>query len=357
MNPWMKALGVGSLAGLFTAALPQQYELQILPNADVGWAINAAGDCTGTHVPPPGTDGRAFIYSDAGGSQDLPPVGAFTDCRGYAINDFDQVAGTANDRPAIWTNGVGQVIPMLPDNNSVRVTGISNSGLVIGYPMGVFGPGPHSGFIWSSSTGVAPLLPLTGSNSSRAYDINNSDVVVGLSFYSNGANKATEWVNGVPSELAPGQNFSEGFANNDLGNVVGTRSDGSAVFWERGHPLTLIGHLPGYSGISPRGLNNSNIAVGNAGNVSPQPTSRGWVWDADHGLQDLNSVTTGMPSGWTITWATGINDNGQIVGIAENSVGLGYAVRLNPVPEPSAVFALGLGVMVLIGMRATRPRQ
>lgn len=356
MRRFMKAASFACLASIATSAPSQQYQLQLLPNADIGWGINFAGDCTGTHFPPPGDQGRAFIFSDAGGSMDLPPVGSLTNCLGYAINDFDQVAGTANDRPAIWTNGVGQVIPMLPDYTSARVTGISNSGLVIGYPMGVFGPGPHSGFIWSSSTGVAPLLPLMGSNSSRAYNINNSDVVVGLSFYSNGANKATEWVNGVPSELAPGQNFSEGFANNDQGNVLGTRSDGSAVFWERGHPLTLIGHLPGYSGISPRGLNNSNIAVGNAGNVTPQPTSRGWVWDADHGLEDLNLVTTGIPSGWTITWATGINDNGQIVGIVENSVGWGYAVRLNPVPEPSAAMAFGFGIALLVGTRAALRR-
>lgn len=359
MRRFMKAASFACLASIAGSAASQQYQLQLLPNADLGWGINSAGDCTGTHYPPPGDQGRAFIYSDAGGSLDLPPVGSLTNCLGYAINDFDQVAGTANDRPAIWTNGVGHVIPMLPDYTSARVTGISNSGLVIGYSSGSFGPGPHSGFLWGSSTGVAPLLPLAGSDSSRAYGINDSGTVVGLSFFSGSIlNKATEWVNGVPNELAPGQGFTEAFGVNDSGNVVGYASGRGAVFWNRTGPLSTIGWLPGFQHIYPTDINNRNVAVGGAANFQSGPmSSHGWVWDSALGLRDLNTVTTGIPSGWAITDATGINDQGQIVGFADNGVNAGAAVRLDPVPEPSSIIACGIGLAFLLGKKCSRCSQ
>ncbi len=352
----MRVAFLSLFTSALSAALSQQYQMQILPNTDHGWGINAAGDCTGTHFLPPTAEGRAFIYSDTGNSQDLPPVGTSSGCRGYAINDFDQVAGTANNRPAIWTSGVGQQIPMLPDYSSARVTGISNSGRVIGYSTGSFGPGPHSGFIWGSLTGVAPLLPLPGSDSSRAYGINDSETVVGLSFFTGGTpNKATEWVNGVPNELAPGQNFTEAFGINNSGNVVGYASGRGAVFWNRAGSLSTIGWLPGFEHISPADISDRDVAVGVAANFSSQPlNSHGWVWDSVLGLRDLNAITTGIPPGWVITFANGVNDQGQIVGIAENGSTEGAAVRLNPVPEPYTVVACGIGIALLLGNRFTR---
>ena len=48
-------------------------------------------------------------------------------------------------------------------------------------------------------------------------------------------------------------------------------------------------------------------------------------------------------SGWVLTSAAAINDNGQIVGEGEGPSGYPHAFLLTPVPEPSGLALLGVG--------------
>ena len=66
------------------------------------------------------------------------------------------------------------------------------------------------------------------------------------------------------------------------------------------------------------------------------------------GMQDLNDLIA-PSSGWTLTYALGINDSGQIVRIGENSNSQEEAFLLKPVSEPSTfVVWTGLGTKGLI---------
>jgi hypothetical protein len=66
------------------------------------------------------------------------------------------------------------------------------------------------------------------------------------------------------------------------------------------------------------------------------------VYTASDGMLDLNSLV----SGWVIETANGINNAGQIVGLASRN-GESHAVLLTPVPEPSTFALLMLAAAAL----------
>ena len=59
---------------------------------------------------------------------------------------------------------------------------------------------------------------------------------------------------------------------------------------------------------------------------------------------DLNTLVP-LNSGWSLTYASGINNRGEIVGYGENPSGLGTKFLLEPVgvPEPSTLATIALG--------------
>ena len=92
------------------------------------------------------------------------------------------------------------------------------------------------------------------------------------------------------------------------------------------------------------GVNNSQQIVGNSTLVD-NSTQHAFLWE-DGEIIDLNSLIA-PESGWELTSALEINNNGDIIGIGTyNGVERGFVARA--VPEPSSVLGiLGLGVFGL----------
>jgi probable HAF family extracellular repeat protein len=145
--------------------------------------------------------------------------------------------------------------------------------------------------------------------------INNSGQVVGADggnafLYSGGVLHYLGSLGGTPTQA---------YGINNLGQVVGTTSNGSAFLYSNGTMAGLAGTLPGgFFATCANGVNDSGQAVGYcqgewAGEEYAFLYSNG-------GLADLGTVPGGYSS-----CATGINDSGQIVGWSDASGGAQHA--------------------------------
>ena len=82
-------------------------------------------------------------------------------------------------------------------------------------------------------------------------------------------------------------------------------------------------------------------------------TSSGYdafIYDPVNGVRDLNTVFSGIiPSGWSLTAATAIDDNGDIIGYAATPSGnQAFLIAAAVVPEPSSLLLFAAGLMGLL---------
>ena len=103
-----------------------------------------------------------------------------------------------------------------------------------------------------------------------------------------------------------------------------------------------------------RGINDSGVIVGSDG-ATPFVNYTG-APGANTALGSL--ISPGSGAGWTLYYAYGIDDNGDIVGQgAINSVGNGYLLTPVPVPEPSTLVLTVGGLMGLLAYAWRKRRQ
>ena len=221
-------------------------------------------------------------------------------------------------------------------------------------------------------------LGTLGGSWSRAYAINNQDVIVGISELANKQQQAFQYAGGkmTPLPPLPGGQSSVAFAVNDAGTVVGgsevphaksVKVEVHAVLWRNGEP-TDLGILHPNSSSVAHAINNRDEVVGTADGserktvflyrdgrmidlgiqrarafsindrqqiVGTQqtgedrhPHSQGFLWD--HGkLYDLNTCLP-KSSPYQIQEAFRINNAGQIlaIGVFEEQL---HALLLTPV--------------------------
>jgi probable HAF family extracellular repeat protein len=137
---------------------------------------------------------------------------------------------------------------------------------------------------------------------STASAINNAGQVVGWSERAGGAGHAFLYSGGQMQDLGTlGSDFSDASAINNAGQVVG----------------------------------DSEIASG---------AEHAFLYSGDT-MIDLNTLID-PSSGWTLQYAYGINDLGQIVGDGVIN-GQGHSFLMTPVPEPVTLLLLAFGGLLL----------
>jgi len=252
-------------------------------------AINVHGDIVGwAHVA--NNDKHAFLYH-AGQMTDLGTL-AGSPVDAYSLNDAGVLAGSyingMYERAFMWTGGTMQDIGTLGGTDS-RAYSVNGHGDVVGFARPVDDSQMHA-CLWRNGT-VTDLGTL-GGWASYAYDINDNGKVVGWSLEDpNVISHAFEWSEGVMIDLGSlGGKYSAAFAINLSGLAAGVSSDTADV----------------------------NHAV---------------IWEGGQ-IQDLNALIA-PGSGWFLSSASDVNDQGQIVGYGTYQ-GATRAFLLSPLPALDA---------------------
>jgi probable HAF family extracellular repeat protein len=131
----------------------------------------------------------------------------------------------------------------------------------------------------------------------------------------------------------PGGGFAQASAELP-GDVVAVGTSGSAqhaVKWSlttSGYPITDLGTLPGDDAAAAYSVNSTGQIVGFSGNNNGL-VSHAFLFE-NGSMKDLNNLVDGLPSGWSLTYASGINDYGQICGEGTTPEGPPHAFALSP---------------------------
>jgi probable HAF family extracellular repeat protein len=238
-----------------------------------------------------------------------------------SINDNNQVTGfyraviSGPNRAFMYDNGVVTDLGTLGGVNSHGI-GINSAGDVAGQAS--LASGISHAFLYSG--GVMTDLGTLGGTYSTAYAINDSSDVVGVADLAGSAvSHAFLYSGGVMTDLgALGTGlYSVAQDVNNSGVVVGSSyTSGYATqhaFIYSGGVMTDLGALGGTQSIA-RAINNNGDVVGQY-YPGASGVVRAFLYSGGT-MQDLNSLLP-AGSGWTLLFATDINDYGQIVGVGQ----------------------------------------
>lgn len=305
-------------------------DLGSLGGNSFGWGINDLGHVSGFSYFAGNVAVRAFLYD--GTMHDLGPPGG-DNTFGHGINSSGQLVEGLN-RAFLWTPttpnaATGTMIDLGTLGGAGSYAwGINDSGQVAGNSSTAGGTETHA-FLWTPTTpngtsGTMHDLGTLGGTLSYALSINDSGQLAGHSETTgNTGRHAFLWTPSTPN-AATGTMIDLG----TLGGTPGTYQYGSFAY-----AINSSGQVAGFS-----------YTTGDF-------DQHAFLYTSSGGMADLNSLIDPL-SGWKLNVARAINDAGQIAGVGYIN-GQVRAYLLSPVPEPSTLALLALG-LPLLGWRNSR---
>jgi probable HAF family extracellular repeat protein len=337
--------------GLFAAAAHAQvettkfYTLTDLGNlggnttsGNYATGLNQSGQVTGNSLPSPSAAQAAFVWTN-GLMKSIGNLGGGYSA-GAAINIKGDVVGSSY--PAGSTNAHAfyyqQANSLMVDLGTLggptsTGTGINDNHQAVGFSDTAVPGEPHAFFI-PTKGGMTDLGAPLGGPASFAYGINNNGDIIGdADLANNGGHHAVIWtktgaftdlgdLGGTSNGDVP-ETFSYGYAINALSEATGyslsTGGNHAFVHFAGGY-MADLGTLGG-SQSAGYGINDEADVVGYsdiAGGASGEISQHAFVAPASAGghMTDLNELIDPedpLRPYVTLTWATGINDQGQII--------------------------------------------
>lgn len=228
---------------------------------------------------------------------------------GYAIandvNDNGVVVGESDGRAFLWTAAGGtRELPGLVPGQLASATAINADGWAVGYARAA--DGHAHGVKWSPEGVVTDLGLLPGGYDSRATGINRSGQVVGTATNAYGMDVGFVHQGTMTALLAPGQRHCEGRAINDQGVVALACASyfggGRGFRYAAGAYEILEVLAPGHR-TEVRGINGNGTFVGSSYGNGRHAV----IWPRVGLAQELGGLGGD-------TWGVDINDAGQAVG-------------------------------------------
>jgi probable HAF family extracellular repeat protein len=383
--------GSALLAALAVAQSQPRYTVIDLDASDPfssGAGINNAGSVGGSANLPGYTVQRAILWSH-GRSKNLGSLGGpDSNSNGSVPNGRDEMAVLSETslpdpfgedfcyfgthqmcRGAIWKDGALRKLSNLPGGNNSQATVMNNRSQVAGTAetnqrdgsCASLSPGQVFRFeavVWQANGQIQQLRPPGSDTVGFTLGMNDLGQVVGSSGICANTSlapllhgpHAVLWENGTPRDLgslSPGSMFNVAVTLNNRGEVVGgsklASGDLHTFLWTRAtgmHDLGVIdtdlGSAPGTAGINNSGQVVGVSCINDAGCnfFNPNFMGRAYLWQ-DGKMMDLNSLVVGGAPLYLAS-ASGINDAGEIVGLAVDPSGTPHAFLAMPVRGESA---------------------
>ncbi|HBO46003.1 MAG TPA: hypothetical protein DD670_19185, partial [Planctomycetaceae bacterium] len=304
----------------------------------VGYSYVAGG---GWHV---------FLYS-SGTTTDLGTLtGAFSQVGsingGGVIAGWGDTLGQNREHAFTYYNGTVTPINVLDASYSCA-NDINDAGQVVG--KADFAGGQTLAFRYKD--GTVTTLSTLGGQWSVATSINDKEQIAGYSLDASGNQHVFLWEAGSISDLgAMGGALCYPQSINENAQIVGYTyasgyASGNGFLYDHGH-LTQLGTLdPGDKFSRANSINDLGQVVGDSFAALTSP-GHAFLFEAGS-MTDLNSMIA-PNSGWVLTSACSINDNGHIVGNGRFN-GLDRAYLLTPTPEPNTLTLLTIaGITSLV---------
>ena len=297
----------------------------------IAYSINNSGQIVG--FVEAGSSYRAYLFDPTGGGANinLNPTGY---SYAYSINDNGWIAGSARDFFSF--DNYYRACLFIPSGN------VYNKINLQGFP-DYFSGGNPSGY---------------------AHCINNDGQIIGEAFKSDprvfggGYYVACRFSMGDYAWLLDGE-VAAYIADN--GQIVGRRGGHAWLFNpDNGGTNIDLGILGGYSYSRALSVNDNDQIVGYV--YSSSGDSHACLFDSKGGGNNIDLNTLIDPSsGWTLTSANGINNNGWIVGTGIIGTPVGPFVNerafLLVIPEPTTIALLAFGGLVVLSGRKNKMKE
>lgn len=360
--PWLLHGAVGALAALAIAG-PVAAASSIVDIGDFR-AEAISGDGSVVAGRRSGATWQAFMWNGS-----LVPLGelspgggaqAFAVSRDGSVIVGDGASPGGGKEAFRWTAEGGMVGlgDLAGGTLSSTAYAVSADGSVV-YGVGTT-DNAYPSFRWTQASGLQ--LIDAGYNTTIRGTSAGGGVAVGTGTSANGK-EAFRWTSGGGVEwlgdLLGGSFISVPYATSANGSVVvgyGTVASGREAFrWTSSTGMLSLGDFAGGL-VASEALDVSadgSVVVGFGDDAS---NTQAMIWDEENGMRELAVVLESLGvdmTGWWLTRATGISDNGRIItgqGFHNNVLGSWIAY----LPEPSTGTLLGLGLVLVAGWPTRR---